>query len=78
MIYLETTSQLSISTLHRLLSHRIKGHVRLRQIESLYLFHCQSTQEYHQVLSFIQENGGFPLLVDGQVFVLKQYLPSKL
>ena len=78
MIYLETTSHISTETLSTLFSRRIQGRVRIQQQNSIYLFHCQRTHEFYRIIAFIQEHGGFPLLVDGQVVVLRHHLLSKL
>ena len=74
MLYLETTSNLSIEAISTLLQHRIQAPVRIRLLHSLYVIKCPSTPEYHQLLTFIQTHGGFPLLVEGHVFVLHSKL----
>ena len=78
MIYLDTTRNISHSTLSSMFSRRIQGKVRIRQQDSMYFFHCQRTPEYYDVLDFIQQYGGFPFLVEGDVIVLKLHLLSKL
>jgi hypothetical protein len=77
MLHLDTTSNIALESLLTLLSRRILGHVRIQRCGSIYLLHCQPTPEYHDVLDIIHTQGGYPLLVDGHVFVL-QTLSSKL
>ena len=78
MLYIETTSNVSPASLRQLLRHRIQGSVTLRRHASLYAFYCQHTPQYQDVLSFIHQHGGFPLLVDGMVLIVKHYVYSKL
>jgi hypothetical protein len=77
MIYMTTTSQVAPSSLIRIMENRIQGKVRIIQRGHVYFFQCQPTSHYDDLLSFIQHQDGFPLLVDGNVFVLKMYT-SKL
>jgi hypothetical protein len=78
MIYLDTTKNISNSSLIDVLQHRIQGTVRIRRDGSIYFFHCQKTPEFYQVILFIQQHGGFPLFIEGDVVVLKHTIPSKL
>jgi len=78
MIYIDTTRHIATSSLVKLMGHRIQGRVRVRQDGSSYMFHCQRTPEFYHVISFIQEHGGFPMIVDGDVVVVKQKVLSKL
>jgi len=77
MIYMTTTCQVSTSSLIRIIENRIQGRVRIRQRGDVYFVKCQPTSHYDTLCAFIQEHGGFPLLVDGNVFVLK-HMASKL
>ena len=74
MLYLETTHDISIESITTLLQHRVKGPVQIQRLHSLYTIQCPSTPEYNQLVTFIQEQGGFPLLVDGNVFILQTKL----
>ena len=74
MLCLETTSNLSVEAIHTLLRHRVQGPVHIRRLISLYLIKCSSTPEYQQLLTSIQQHGGFPLLVEGHVFLLHSKL----
>jgi len=78
MIYVDTTRHVSTATLVKLMSHRIQGRVKVQRNESIYIFHCQRTPEFYQVVSFIQEHGGFPIVIEGDIVVVKQNILSKL
>jgi len=71
MIYMTTTCHVAPSSLIRIMENRIQGTVRIVQRGDVYVFKCQPTSHYDTLCAFIQEQGGFPLLVDGNVFVLK-------
>ena len=77
MLYIDTTSNISLESLITLLSRRILGNVQVQRHDSIYLIHCQPTPEYHDVLEVIHTHRHFPILVDGHVFLIHT-LPSKL